>query len=72
MPVPRHIPQGATRVGAGAETYYGSQPSPLDDVDQARAREYALLSALLRRAPNTDLLTRLAALRGGASRVAAA
>src|ERR1700757_3850690 len=29
----------------------------------ARARQYTLLSALLRRAPNADLLARLAALR---------
>ena len=32
-----------------------------------RAREYALLSALLRRAPDCDLLARLAALRGDPS-----
>jgi TorA maturation chaperone TorD len=39
----------------------------VDETDAARAREYALLSALLRRAPNTDLLNRLAALRADAS-----
>ena len=38
-----------------------------DEIAAARAREYALLSALLRRAPNSDLLARLAALRGDAS-----
>jgi TorA maturation chaperone TorD len=35
-----------------------------DDVAIARAQEYALLSALLARAPNADLLEKLAALRG--------
>lgn len=39
----------------------------IDDVDTARAREYALLSVLLARAPNTDLLERLAGLHGDAS-----
>ena len=38
-----------------------------DDVDAARAQEYALLSVLLARAPDAALLTRLAALRGDAS-----
>jgi TorA maturation chaperone TorD len=35
-----------------------------DDVAIARAQEYALLSALLARAPDADLLEKLAALRG--------
>jgi TorA maturation chaperone TorD len=38
-----------------------------DETDLARAREYALLSVLLRRAPNPDLLARLATLRGDPS-----
>jgi TorA maturation chaperone TorD len=38
-----------------------------DDVDAARAQEYALLAALLARAPDGDLLDRLAKLRGDAS-----
>lgn len=42
-------------------------PSSDDEVDLARAREYGLLATLLRRAPASDLLARLAALRGGAS-----
>jgi TorA maturation chaperone TorD len=71
MPVPRHIPQQGTRtangVAAVAEAIHAPQPSPIDEVDEARAREYALLSALLRRAPNADLLTQLTALRGDAS-----
>jgi TorA maturation chaperone TorD len=45
---------------------YGGQ-NAVDETDAARAREYALLSALLRRAPSRDLLRRLAALRGDAS-----
>src|SRR5476649_1035638 len=39
----------------------------VDDVDAARAQEYALLSALLARAPDAALLKRLAGLRGDAS-----
>jgi TorA maturation chaperone TorD len=38
-----------------------------DDVDAARAQEYALLSVLLARAPNAEFLGRLAALRGDLS-----
>jgi TorA maturation chaperone TorD len=39
----------------------------IDEVDAARAQEYALLSLLLARAPSADLLGRLAALRADAS-----
>jgi TorA maturation chaperone TorD len=39
----------------------------LDDVDAARAQEYALLSTLLARAPGRDLLARVARLNGDAS-----
>jgi TorA maturation chaperone TorD len=49
---------------------YGERPGladPIDEVDAARAQEYALLSVLLARAPNADLLQRLAHLRGDAS-----
>lgn len=47
---------------------FGQQPAPeIDEVDAARAQEYALLAALLSRAPNQDLLDRLAHLRGDAS-----
>jgi TorA maturation chaperone TorD len=38
-----------------------------DDVDAARAQEYALLAALLVRAPDAELLQRLATLRGDAT-----
>jgi TorA maturation chaperone TorD len=39
----------------------------IDEVDAARAREYALLSVLLARAPTADLLGRLARIEGDAS-----
>jgi TorA maturation chaperone TorD len=39
----------------------------IDEVDSARAQEYALLSALLARAPDAALLKRLATLRGDAT-----
>ena len=39
----------------------------VDDIDVARAQEYALLSTLLVRAPNAALLKKLAALRGDAT-----
>ena len=39
----------------------------VDEVDAARAQEYALLSVLLARAPDAALLERLGALRGDAS-----
>ena len=39
----------------------------VDEVDAARAQEYALLSALLARAPDATMLERLAQLRGDAS-----
>ena len=38
--------------------------APIDDVSAARAQEYALLAALLVRAPDAQLLKRLSALRG--------
>jgi TorA maturation chaperone TorD len=39
----------------------------VDEVDAARAREYALLSVLLARAPDAELLRRLARIEGDAS-----
>jgi TorA maturation chaperone TorD len=39
----------------------------ISEIDSARAQEYALLAALLGRAPNADFLGRLAQLRGDAS-----
>src|SRR5689334_8373081 len=46
---------------------YQEGASPADDVDAARAREYALLAVLLARAPDADLLARVARLRGDAT-----
>jgi TorA maturation chaperone TorD len=46
---------------------FGSDLNAADEVDAARAQEYALLSTLLARAPDADLLGRLARLRGDAS-----
>ena len=46
---------------------YDAPTAATDQVGAARARQYMLLSALLRRAPNSDLLARLAALRGDPS-----
>jgi TorA maturation chaperone TorD len=39
----------------------------VDEIDRARAQEYALLATLLRRSPEAQLLSRLAGLRGDAS-----
>jgi TorA maturation chaperone TorD len=39
----------------------------IDEVDLARAQEYALLAALLTRAPDTELLSRISQLRADAS-----
>jgi TorA maturation chaperone TorD len=39
----------------------------VDEIDSARANEYALLAALLVRAPSAEFLSRLAQLRGDAS-----
>jgi TorA maturation chaperone TorD len=39
----------------------------IDEVDAARAQEYALLAALLTRAPDAELLRKIAQLRAGAS-----
>jgi len=50
------------------------QPAPhisparvVDEIDRARAREYALLATLLSRSPDAQLLQRVALLRGDAS-----
>jgi TorA maturation chaperone TorD len=39
----------------------------VDEIDRARAQEYALLATLLTRSPDAQLLSRLAGLRGDAS-----
>lgn len=42
-------------------------PAQIDELDVARSRQYALLAVLLARAPDAELLMRIAALRGDAS-----
>jgi TorA maturation chaperone TorD len=39
-------------------------PGPVDEIDRARAQEYALLATLLSRSPDSQLIARLALLRG--------
>jgi TorA maturation chaperone TorD len=46
---------------------YPGTTGDVEDVDAARAKEYALLSALLARAPDVGLLQRLGGLRGDAT-----
>lgn len=46
---------------------YGDTAAAADEIDAARAREYALLATLLARAPDAALLARLATLRGDAT-----
>jgi TorA maturation chaperone TorD len=46
---------------------YAVQASPRDEEDTARAQEYALLATLLARAPEAQLLARLARLKGDPS-----
>ena len=58
---------GVSRKVLRPDLYQESEPAAVDEVDLARAQEYALLSALLARAPNAELLARLARLRGDAS-----
>jgi TorA maturation chaperone TorD len=47
-------------------------PEPLDDIDAARAQEYALLAVLLLDPPDADLLARLSRLQGDESPLGAA
>jgi len=46
---------------------HGEQPAEMDDLDAARAREYALLAMLLSRTPDVAALGRIAKLRGDAT-----
>jgi TorA maturation chaperone TorD len=45
----------------------GSSGRVVDELDRARAQEYALLAILLSRSPDTQMIQRLASLRGDAS-----
>jgi TorA maturation chaperone TorD len=56
---------GVARAMLRPDLYDGSKmPSGVDEVDLARAQEYALLAALLARAPDAAFLARLSTLRG--------
>jgi TorA maturation chaperone TorD len=46
---------------------HASMTGDLDEIESARAQEYALLAALLARAPDAGLLSRVATLRGDAT-----
>ena len=46
---------------------YGERDAALDEVEIARAREYALLATLLARPPNAAMLKQVARLRGNAT-----
>jgi TorA maturation chaperone TorD len=48
-------------------TSHLSSKRVVDEIDHARAQEYALLSILLSRSPDTEMIGRLALLRGDAS-----
>jgi len=58
---------GIERAVLRPDLYGNLDMSATDDVDLARARAYSLLGTLLLRAPDADLLSRLAQLRGDAS-----
>jgi TorA maturation chaperone TorD len=58
---------GVTRTVLRPDLYGELSTATIDDVDTARAAEYALLSALLVRVPDADMLKRLARLRGDAT-----
>jgi TorA maturation chaperone TorD len=58
---------GVPRTVLRPDLYGGLPAVPTDDVDVARAQQYALLAVLLARAPSAELLARLATVRGDAS-----
>lgn len=58
---------GVTRAILRPDLYGAPSAAAIDEVDAARATEYALLAALLARAPDNDMLRRLARLRGDAT-----
>ncbi len=59
---------GVSRAVLRPDLYNESgESAAVDDVDLARAQEYALLAALLSRAPNAAMLKRVAELRGDPS-----
>src|SRR5947209_1538123 len=63
---------GVPRVRLRPDLYREQPAANVDEVDLARSQEYALLSALLARAPNADLLARFARLGGDPSPIGVA
>lgn len=64
---------GVARVRLRPDLYgEGIVAAHVDDVDAGRAQEYALLSALLSRAPSKNFLARLTELRGDATPIGVA
>ena len=58
---------GVTRGVLRPDLFAAATNPQIDEVEAARAQEYALLATLLMRSPDADLLSRLAGLRGDAS-----
>ena len=58
---------GVARTVLRPDLFSDKSVASVDEVDAARAQEYALLSTLLGRSPDAHLLARLAKLRGDAS-----
>ena len=59
---------GVDRALLRPDLFGGTSPvNDIDETDSARSQEYALLAALLARAPDADLLLRMAGLRGDAT-----
>jgi TorA maturation chaperone TorD len=58
---------GIDRTTLRPDLYGASNVTAVDETDAARAREYALLSVLLRRPPDPDLLAQIAMLHGDSS-----
>jgi TorA maturation chaperone TorD len=58
---------GLSRAVLRPDLFEGAVATTVDETDAARAQEYALLAALLARAPSAELLGRLAGLRGDAT-----
>lgn len=58
---------GVSRAVLRPDLFAATPASDADEIDIARAQEYALLSALLIRAPDAALLQKLSLLRGDAS-----
>jgi TorA maturation chaperone TorD len=58
---------GVHRTLLRPDLYSAPPANPTDETDVARSQQYALLAVLLARAPNAELLARIATVRGDAS-----